>query len=175
MNVVKHFKNWKKCDIMEKVGRNDPCPCGSGKKYKKCCLDKKELIDNSSMLENDNKSFEETLEEAYFFAEPGDEILTFFGDVEDIPPIIKYENSNLLADTWRAINALTPFDKKFVFETILTGVSPIEAYNLQQFQIRMQEPDSLPTKVRKGEVPAPESVLEEVAELEKRLKGNNII
>jgi preprotein translocase subunit SecA len=20
-----------------RVGRNDPCPCGSGKKYKKCC------------------------------------------------------------------------------------------------------------------------------------------
>jgi len=27
---------------VEKVGRNDPCPCGSGKKYKKCCLNKKE-------------------------------------------------------------------------------------------------------------------------------------
>ncbi|MGM0423742.1 MAG: type I methionyl aminopeptidase [Thermodesulfobacteriota bacterium] len=25
-----------------KVGRNDPCPCGSGKKYKKCCLQKAE-------------------------------------------------------------------------------------------------------------------------------------
>lgn len=24
----------------EKIGRNDPCPCGSGKKYKKCCLNK---------------------------------------------------------------------------------------------------------------------------------------
>ncbi|CAA6816345.1 MAG: Unknown protein [uncultured Sulfurovum sp.] len=24
----------------EKTGRNDPCPCGSGKKYKKCCLNK---------------------------------------------------------------------------------------------------------------------------------------
>ncbi|MEI2664741.1 SEC-C metal-binding domain-containing protein [Rossellomorea sp. LJF3] len=24
--------------IGDKVGRNDPCPCGSGKKYKKCCL-----------------------------------------------------------------------------------------------------------------------------------------
>ncbi len=24
----------------EKVGRNDPCPCGSGKKYKHCCIDK---------------------------------------------------------------------------------------------------------------------------------------
>lgn len=24
----------------DKIGRNDPCPCGSGKKYKKCCLNK---------------------------------------------------------------------------------------------------------------------------------------
>jgi tetratricopeptide (TPR) repeat protein len=25
---------------MKKLGRNDSCPCGSGKKYKKCCLNK---------------------------------------------------------------------------------------------------------------------------------------
>lgn len=25
---------------MSKTGRNDPCPCGSGKKYKNCCLAK---------------------------------------------------------------------------------------------------------------------------------------
>ena len=25
-----------KADI--KIGRNDPCPCNSGKKYKKCCI-----------------------------------------------------------------------------------------------------------------------------------------
>lgn len=25
---------------MPKVGRNDPCPCGSGKKYKNCCMEK---------------------------------------------------------------------------------------------------------------------------------------
>lgn len=25
---------------MPKIGRNDPCPCASGKKYKHCCLDK---------------------------------------------------------------------------------------------------------------------------------------
>ncbi len=24
----------------KKLGRNDPCPCGSGKKYKKCCMNK---------------------------------------------------------------------------------------------------------------------------------------
>lgn len=28
--------------VMAKVGRNEPCPCGSGKKYKYCCLDKDE-------------------------------------------------------------------------------------------------------------------------------------
>jgi tetratricopeptide (TPR) repeat protein len=27
---------------MAKTGRNDPCPCGSGKKYKRCCLTKDE-------------------------------------------------------------------------------------------------------------------------------------
>ena len=27
----------------EKIGRNDPCPCGSGKKYKKCCLQTEKL------------------------------------------------------------------------------------------------------------------------------------
>jgi len=27
------------------IGRNDPCPCGSGKKYKKCCLGRE--VENS--------------------------------------------------------------------------------------------------------------------------------
>ncbi len=31
------FSSWKE---PMKTGRNDPCPCGSGKKYKKCCLAK---------------------------------------------------------------------------------------------------------------------------------------
>lgn len=25
--------------LLPKVGRNDGCPCGSGKKFKKCCID----------------------------------------------------------------------------------------------------------------------------------------
>jgi hypothetical protein len=31
MNIIKK----------KKIGRNEPCPCGSGKKFKKCCIDKK--------------------------------------------------------------------------------------------------------------------------------------
>jgi len=30
----------KRTDDGKKLGRNDPCPCGSGKKYKRCCWDK---------------------------------------------------------------------------------------------------------------------------------------
>ncbi|MFH1643020.1 MAG: preprotein translocase subunit SecA [Patescibacteria group bacterium] len=29
-----------KINVVKSVGRNDPCPCGSGKKYKKCCWPK---------------------------------------------------------------------------------------------------------------------------------------
>jgi SEC-C motif len=32
-----------------KIGRNDPCPCGSGKKYKKCCLDKDEAARRAAL------------------------------------------------------------------------------------------------------------------------------
>jgi tetratricopeptide (TPR) repeat protein len=36
---------------MAKPGRNDPCPCGSGNKYKKCCLPKEELIERRQLAE----------------------------------------------------------------------------------------------------------------------------
>jgi hypothetical protein len=35
MTLVDHL-------VMHRVGRNEPCPCGSGKKYKKCCLPRHE-------------------------------------------------------------------------------------------------------------------------------------
>ncbi len=35
---------------MTKAGRNDPCPCGSGKKHKKCCLLKQQNLPNFDLL-----------------------------------------------------------------------------------------------------------------------------
>ena len=35
--IKKDFNKSKQVTVGEKIGRNDPCPCGSGKKYKKCC------------------------------------------------------------------------------------------------------------------------------------------
>ena len=34
MNII---ENYERLSQVESVGRNDPCPCGSGKKFKKCC------------------------------------------------------------------------------------------------------------------------------------------
>lgn len=38
--IKKDYNSTKTVVKGEKIGRNDPCPCGSGKKYKKCCLNK---------------------------------------------------------------------------------------------------------------------------------------
>ncbi|EKE02915.1 MAG: hypothetical protein ACD_20C00316G0013 [uncultured bacterium] len=38
MNIAGEKQNKTAVDVGLKVGRNDTCPCGSGKKYKKCCL-----------------------------------------------------------------------------------------------------------------------------------------
>lgn len=35
---------------MAKPGRNDHCPCGSGKKYKKCCLAKNEAAERKAII-----------------------------------------------------------------------------------------------------------------------------
>jgi preprotein translocase subunit SecA len=32
-------------NVGRKVGRNDPCPCGSGKKFKACCMRKEAAVD----------------------------------------------------------------------------------------------------------------------------------
>jgi hypothetical protein len=59
-----------------KAGRNDPCPCGSGKKYKKCCLSteyaqtgREEFI-RAGLVQNllrfFRKNFKEKLDDAHF-------------------------------------------------------------------------------------------------------------
>lgn len=42
-----------------KIGRNDPCPCGSGKKYKKCCLGKSVTSDCTEIDEAELEMFSE--------------------------------------------------------------------------------------------------------------------
>ena len=37
----------------QKVGRNDPCPCGSGKKFKKCCIESRERSPMPNVITRD--------------------------------------------------------------------------------------------------------------------------
>lgn len=37
LGIIEDEENKPEIDLTKKVGRNDPCPCGSGKKFKKCC------------------------------------------------------------------------------------------------------------------------------------------
>jgi len=65
-----------------KIGRNDPCSCGSGIKYKKCCMDKDDQEEhesrradltpvNSWILEHDElKNYYESLMSKYFTKPP---------------------------------------------------------------------------------------------------------
>lgn len=52
-------RNSAKQEASRKVGRNDPCPCGSGKKYKFCCLNKQpEPIDRIESAQERKKWLE---------------------------------------------------------------------------------------------------------------------
>lgn len=46
--------------MSNKIGRNEPCPCGSGKKYKKCCIgsDKEFEFAHPKPSKRENKTFE---------------------------------------------------------------------------------------------------------------------
>jgi len=41
--------------MSKKIGRNDPCPCGSGKKYKHCCLGSKVATINRTPLKSEKQ------------------------------------------------------------------------------------------------------------------------
>ncbi|CAH2716860.1 hypothetical protein BACCIP111895_04048 [Neobacillus rhizosphaerae] len=66
---------------MEKINRNDLCPCGSGKKYKKCC-GVSEAISITQIIENEIDELQkQILQFAYFHF--GNEIQEDFEDLEE--------------------------------------------------------------------------------------------
>jgi len=52
-----------------KTGRNNFCPCGSGKKYKKCCYLKNNALDTKSNLEESDTDDDENLIESAFLVQ----------------------------------------------------------------------------------------------------------
>ncbi|MBU9722825.1 MULTISPECIES: SEC-C domain-containing protein [Bacillaceae] len=58
---------------MSKLGRNDQCPCGSGKKFKKCCMNKQQTPHQLTVQEQ--KDFNELLPKIFDYTKKFDEQL----------------------------------------------------------------------------------------------------
>jgi tetratricopeptide (TPR) repeat protein len=72
---------------MAKISRNDPCPCGSGKKYKKCCLSLKE----AEALER-RKISEQNFEKAFIEIDDLDNLSNSVLDLIEIKEFDKAES-----------------------------------------------------------------------------------
>ena len=80
---------------MEKIGRNTPCPCGSGNKYKKCCLgkDEEKRLERRNYQKSLNRDNEELFEDEVI---PGDDYENDEDNIdeEDYYPRDELENDN---------------------------------------------------------------------------------
>jgi len=77
-----------------KVGRNDPCPCGSGKKYKKCCgpLEKHEPLILPSVLTG--TSYDDYFQVIPIIATYGEKVLRFEKDGKELKKAVsRFEKS----------------------------------------------------------------------------------
>ena len=65
--------------MIKAVGRNDPCPCGSGKKFKKCCA-QKPAMKKHSFSSIDSSTFSSSLSRITGMASK-----SFLGNNQEVP------------------------------------------------------------------------------------------
>jgi tetratricopeptide (TPR) repeat protein len=104
---------------MFKIGRNDPCPCGSGKKYKKCCINKP--LENVLSL-NIPRTTLWDLDEIRMFST--EEIITRlrkfgvdFQEKQFLEDVKKYNSASELAERWYETYPTTAYglDEDFIW------------------------------------------------------------
>lgn len=87
---------------MAKPGRNDPCPCGSGKKYKKCCLATEEAVEREQLAEAEAKRAESAATHRLHLRELRATIAARLSGIEDEHEDELTTASNAAADLVRA-------------------------------------------------------------------------
>ncbi|MGD8212833.1 MAG: SEC-C metal-binding domain-containing protein [Desulfobacterales bacterium] len=139
---------------MRKIGRNAPCPCGSGKKFKKCCINKG-ILSISETSRNYHWNFDEieklTTEEIIFklrgFGVDFDE-KQFQKDVKS------FYSACELADHWKKIYTITAirFDLDFIWMACIVlwkRLAP-DVINSEKLDDLMQEGYNLLQAEKKG-------------------------
>jgi len=71
---------------MQKVGRNDPCPCGSDRKYKKCCIDKEIAATDTQYGEEFNQGMESLYSKLPELAEKETRMVIVMHENKQLPP-----------------------------------------------------------------------------------------
>lgn len=132
-----------------KIGRNDPCPCGSGKKYKFCCLNKPKSVLDSIESEQERKKWLESYPHTGSQREANRIYLEDFYDSESIEidkllylalmhrpiPIWRREPKEVVENRQRAYlcEAFVKFTEKAQKENIGTFKEYDETYSIHYF------------------------------------------
>lgn len=101
---------WKK-----PIGRNSPCPCGSGKRYKNCCMGKDSLRNTDSLID-DKKAVEQLIgalkDEIWLMRYFGARTLGDMGDNKAVEPLIEVLKDGNLFVRSAAAKALATITKQ---------------------------------------------------------------
>lgn len=103
---------------MAKIGRNEPCPCGSGKKYKTCCLNKEKITITPAPRTNqrwklediEELSTKEIINKLHKFGVP-------FKEADFIEQANQFHSAAKLGSTWIENNPISAkrFDVDFIW------------------------------------------------------------
>jgi tetratricopeptide (TPR) repeat protein len=128
---------------MAKIGRNDPCPCGSGKKYKKCCIDKATPL--ISAINRNHHWFLEEIEE-FTTEDIISQLRTFgvrFDEAQFQKDVRRFYSAEKLADNWEKEFAITAsgLDVDFIWMacTVLWKRLAPDVINSERLDDMMQE------------------------------------
>ena len=101
-------------EVPEDIGRNDPCPCGSGRKYKKCC---QRVHRMQREAEKRSKSVEDLIEES-----------TNAWDVYQL--LRQIHDNNMFALFYDATHDQSPFQERYASKTEFIGAADSGEANL---------------------------------------------
>lgn len=103
--------------MMGKVGRNAPCPCGSGKKYKHCCERKQDVVFLNEVITQEALQLQQELFE-YSLTHYGDALSDFiFQQIQHLPIVDEEEQETfMLYVTQWAIFCAPILNGRTVFE-----------------------------------------------------------
>jgi len=117
---------------MGQVGRNDPCPCGSGKKYKKCC-GKNNVVNIDRLLEREILAQQDKIIDFALinYGQEITEIISVYLEEMDIPEEVE-ELFTFLMDRWIIFDVPIDSENKIIDVYIKESLKSIKRPKLKE-------------------------------------------